>query len=470
MKTMKKQELLIATGQEAINKALKSFEDYEYVGEVEDKDVLEEVALSLNPDILVVGDALGGSSDLSIPSLILSIYQKNKDIRIIYLTTTKLTEEAKVGSLALLVTSGIYDVIYNRRLNYEVMKEILDNPKKKEDTDIQRIISTSNRITKKSKTEVDFYIPEEVQRKELDDGSYKNVSVISSIKPGTGKSFVSTNVATAIAEYGENTEEGKRPKVALIEADLQNLSIGTLLQIEDNRRNIKTAMESIAKIITPEGGLIEDIDLIEETDATVKSSFLPYRDLANLRALVGSQLSYEDVVGIKGIHFAYLIDSIVDYFDVIVIDSNSSLSHSTTSTLLQKASSCFYVINLDFNNVRNNVRYKDTLKDIGIDHKVKYVLNEDVTNPLGDEIEELEFGVEHLVETGFDFVAKIPLIPKTVFLNRLFAGTPIVLDELEYTHEAKYELLKVANEIYPIKGFEDMDKEVVKKRRLFGLL
>ena len=40
--------------------------------------------------------------------------------------------------------------------------------------------------------------------------------------------------------------------------------------------------------------------------------------------------------------------------DVVIIDSNSSLVHVSTIPLLQLCSKVFYVLNLDFNNIRNN--------------------------------------------------------------------------------------------------------------------
>ena len=57
--------------------------------------------------------------------------------------------------------------------------------------------------------------------------------MISSIKPGCGKSFVSTNVATAIAKFGDK-KDGRQPRVCILEADLQTLSVGTLLSLEDD--------------------------------------------------------------------------------------------------------------------------------------------------------------------------------------------------------------------------------------------
>lgn len=140
------------------------------------------------------------------------------------------------------------------------------------------------------------------------------------------------------------------------------------------------------------------------------------------------------------------------------------------------AKNCYYILNLDFNNVRNNLRYKDILAKMGVSDKVKYVLNEDINidtkNAVtGTEIEELMFNANHLEDSGFKLEARIPVIPKTVFLNRLYEGTPIVLDEGKEMEHVRFELLKVANQIYPIQNFSDMEDKnndkTSKKRGFF---
>ncbi|MBQ3423050.1 MAG: hypothetical protein IJH34_15665 [Romboutsia sp.] len=157
----------------------------------------------------------------------------------------------------------------------------------------------------------------------------------------------------------------------------------------------------------------------------------------------------------------YLVDAIIDDYDVIIIDSNSSISHVTTYPLLKMANTCYYILNLDFNNIRNNTRYRSTLKELGITDKVKYILNQDIKNDSngahsGTNIETLLFTANHLDDSGFKLEATIPAIPQTVFLNRLYEGKPIILDDKDYTKNVRHELLKICNQIWPIEGFEEV--------------
>ena len=67
-------------------------------------------------------------------------------------------------------------------------------------------------------------------------------------------------MACGIAAYGRTKTDGMKPKVALVEADLQTLSIGTILNIEeDKRKNMKAAMEAISTVFD-KGNLIADAD------------------------------------------------------------------------------------------------------------------------------------------------------------------------------------------------------------------
>ena len=68
-----------------------------------------------------------------------------------------------------------------------------------------------------------------------------------------------------------------------------------------------------------------------------------------------------------------------------------------------------------------------------------------------------------MLEKDFKLEAKIPIIPKVTFLNRIYNGKPIALDTNEYTLDARFEIAKVANEIWPITIMEKLEKEIKKR-------
>lgn len=466
--------VIVATGQKNVDEAIAKFDHYEIVSAVEYRNEIQEACKFFNADILVIGEGLAGHESLM--QILLQLVRDYPNMRIIYLAGyVDLKDEAKVNALGVLVMAGIYDIIHEKKITIQSLRNILDNPKDQESMEYltKRVKEASSRDS------VQFEIPEEELAREEED-VYKNLFVVSSIKPGTGKSFLSTNVATAIAQFGVDNKDGKRPRVALIEADLQNLSVGTLLQIEDDKKNLKAVMEQISKIVNEDGKFVGTLQQTEETNNFIKSCFKPYYRVKNLEALVGSQLTFNEIETIQPYYYVYLIDAIINEFDVIVVDTNSSLTHITTFPLLQMAKSCYYVLNLDFNNVRNNARYKDILQEMGIINKVKYVLNEDIINDrdqsaTGADIENLIFTADHLDDSAFKLEARVPMLPKTVFLNRLYEGTPVVLDDKKYTTSARYEIMKVANQIWPIKNFKEIEEKYLaqfgggKKKGRFSL-
>ena len=130
-----------------------------------------------------------------------------------------------------------------------------------------------------------------------------------------------------------------------------------------------------------------------------------------------------------------------------------------------EAKECYYILNLDINNIRNNLRYYNTLKKLELTGKIKWVLNENIENnknfkDQGAGIEKLSFTADEFESNYFKLTAKIPSVPKVVFLNRIYNGTPVVLDEgVSYTKDVKKSLLSLANEIWPIIYTEEKTKK-----------
>jgi MinD-like ATPase involved in chromosome partitioning or flagellar assembly len=457
-----RKKIILATGQSQINEAINSFENYEIVDVVDFKhNIMQAVKNNPMAITLVAGEGLTGNE--SLPEILIEVSKKNPSLNIVYIAGyVDLKDTDRASVLGLLVMSGIYNIIHDKKINKSILKDIIDNPRQKEDVSylVKKMNDKTSNISKYELAEL-----EDDTKSDEDDESliYKKLSVFSSIKPGTGKSFVSTNVATAIAAFGA-PKNGRKPRVAIIEADLQNLSVGTILHVEDGKKNLKTVMEKISTIIDKNNKLTSDEEKIAEVNDFIKESFKPYSRLNNLFALVGSQLSFNEINHINPIYYVYLIEVIMDEYDVILVDSNSSLLHITTLPLLQRAKKCFYILNLDFNNVRNNVRYRNLLTEIGIGNRVRYILNEDLSSSEMRKVEELQFTANDVESKFFDLIAKVPMLPKTVFLNRLYQGIPVVLDNESYTLEARYELMKIANDIWPIKNLKKIEDALQRQK------
>lgn len=475
--------IILATGMPQLNTLFRheKFASYHVKETVTNREELMRAIDRNQQDlhIVLVSDALPGKSIMT--QLLVNIRMTHNHVRIIYLTAdVNKNDERRMNRLSTLVMVGIYDIIASSKMTPLLIAKSLSRQNTREDIEwVTRYIDKSESQGTPQQT-IEVTVEEEVKNKQRSMDGLENVFLFSSIKPGTGKSFISSNIAAMIAKYGKKRADGSPPRVALIDSDLQNLSLGTLLQLEDPRYNLKTVMDRIRTILDKKGNEINNPALVHDTKAFIKSSFLPYSRISNLEALVGSQLTMDQIEGIKADEFVYLINTIKDEYDVIIVDSNSSLAHVSTIPLLAMSRSSYYILNLDFNNVRNNSRYQSVLDEMGVLPRVKYILNENLTNEMvrkqGGE-EELIFLEEHVRDNGFDLVGSVPLIDKPVFLNHIYEGMPIALDEQAYTLEARIGLAKIASDIWEIDKLPYMEDQLAreierenagKKKGLFG--
>ena len=441
--------LLTATGFPSIEKEIKTIHDCTVVASVVERNKLADAVREYSPDILIISDYLSGREHMI--KLLITLHRDFPDVRIIYLVQS-LSEKntAQVDAFGALVLNGIYDIVHEDTISIELIEDIIFHPK------TERSVQYLTERILGQEAEVDInkqgFRYEEV-KEEVDLRLIQNMYAVSSIKPGSGKSFASVNFAAAIAKYGKGN-----PRVALIEADLQNLSLGTLLKVEDDKKSLKVALQAISSILQ-NGKVVASIDDTQIVNETILDCMIPYKHAKNLDLLVGSQLTFTDINGdyISSENFVYLVEVISRMYDVVIVDTNSSLLHLSTIPIMKRAKECYYIINLDYNNIRNNLKYREVFKTIDIIDRVHYILNESYDNSkeyeaaIGSNYEPLMFTKEVIEEKYFQLQGSIPAIPKAVFLNRLYSGIPVVLDEdVPYTEKAKQAILQIANKIYPI--------------------
>lgn len=425
-------KILLATGSAQLKNVVETIASFSVVGDVATReDIMDKCEISA-PDVLLYSEGLKTLNKTNSIELLKNIKRRFPQMRIVYLSGYVEDDDAvRMRLLASLVEVGIYDIYHEKTITAKNVVSLLKNPKNKSDVGyIQRFMESQAAVS------------------DINDNGFKNIIIFSSIKPGSGKSFISVNVASAIANHGRKKRNGTPPRVAIIEGDLQTLSVSTLLQLDDERRNLKSALAKVGEVVDKNGVIIGGDEEIEEVKDYVLSCFLPYSKTPNLYALIGSNLSRSDISKINSYQYYFLIELIVDYFDIIIVDTNSALEHRTTGPLLELANTCFYILDLDYNNVRNNVRYQKELAEFGIMHKVKYILNRDIVVKGNSKyVEKLDFTAEELESAGFKLEAKIPIIDPSIMYNRTYLGTPIVYDDSVETKDARKELLLVADEI-----------------------
>lgn len=457
---MEIQGLLLAIGpQKIVDVLLNSVgSKYEVVGTIRNNDSVERGIEQYNPDVLMIQDGLDATINVDTVDLLVKLRQRYPRLRIIFLAgEVDNNDTYGINRLGVLVENGIYDIYHSKTISKKTLLGLLNNPKTK--TDVDYLLRFKDH---KGDTRFEY---EDYGEHGSDDTTvsqgYANISIFTSIKPGSGKSFVSTNVGTAIAKWGMRKSNGNYPKVAIIEGDLQTLSVGTLLQLDDKEKNLKNALRAVATVIDDDGNVIGSDQDIEKVKRYVRNCFLKCYQVDNLYALVGSQLSLSDLNEINPYQYYFMIELVADMFDVIIVDTNSSLEHKTTGPLLDLARNCYYILDLDYNNIANNIRYRQALNKLGVMDKVHYILNKDIPDSMQEKYaEKLEYTAKNLHESGFELSAKIPMIDTTVVYNRARQGTPLILDKKPVTIDARKEIFRVASEIYPVNFIEDLREEI----------
>lgn len=425
-------KILLAAGSPSLRAVVERIPNYSICGDIQYKEELLESCERFSPDTVLYAESIKAKGKVSSIELLRSVKRRYPEIRIVYLSgIVKDDDNQRMRLLSSLVEVGIYDIYHEKGITPSGVTNLILHPKQKSDVAyIQRFTESTSVLA------------------DANDHGYKNVIIFSSIKPGSGKSFIAVNVAAAIAKFGKKKKDGKPPRVAIIEGDLQTLSVSTLLQLDDRERNLKSALEKVSEVVDKQGVLIGTDEDIEEVRRYVLSCFLPYNKVPNLYGLIGTNLSRSDISKINSYQYYFLIELIVDYFDIVIVDTNSALEHRTTGPLLELANTCFYILDLDYNNVRNNLRYRKELAEFGIIHKVKYILNRDVNNKESkDYMEKLDFNSDELLSSGFKLEAKIPMIDQSIMYNRTFTGSPLIFDLTPETKNARKELFIVSDEI-----------------------
>lgn len=465
-------KVLMSTGINDLDSSVEKLNSCKVVGITKSKEDLYVDIETLKPQVVIVSDLLKGDGQLT--GMLPVLKREFQFTRFIYLAgQLNPRDQERIDDLGKLVLNGIYDVCISKVLNLELLDTIIKNPKTEESVSyLAKNILNNSEVIEQFNTPISGL----AQAKNIGTGTIDSVFVFTSIKPGTGKSFLSVNTACAIAKYGVKKKNGEKPKVALVEADLQTLSIGTILNIkEDKKKNMKTAMEAISTVFD-KGNLVGDDSSVMLVNKLIEDCMVTYESLDNLHVLAGSTLTPEEIDSLKisSEYYIYLLDVLRKNYDIVIIDTNSSMMHITTYPLLQKAEKCFYILNLDINNVRNNLRYLGVLKKLNLTDKINWILNENIENnkkfrDQGIDEEKLHFTAEDLENKyGMNLVAKIPAVSKTIFLNRIYDGTPLVLDEDSVTHtlDAKKTLLDLAGIVWQIE--KEVPSVPVKKTGLFG--
>lgn len=395
----------------------------------------------------------------SLVNILLDIHEHFPEVRIIFLATGTLENRYTVNQLHMLCSHGIYDLFYEGRITREKIHHLLDNPK--ESSDCIAIEEKFKEFKDIAPTPIATVIKESIK----DETIKNNIVAVTSVKPGTGKSFVSSNLAVTLAKYGKK-DDGSKPKVLLLEGDLQTLSVYTLFGIKDEKYNLRAALRMIDTYMEYHS-VDEWFNGAEDIKEFIRHCCLR-TSIDNLYILEGHDFDVNETSSCDGASYYYLTMYLATLYDQIVIDSNSSLQHATTDPILQLSKTLYFVFTTDFNNLKLNVRYQDELANLGVKDKVKYVLNKAL---FGEQKLNytFEYDDKEIVGNKLRIDYEIPLVDMAVILNSTYKHEMLAMDNTPKTLFVREKFIRLANDVMPLGDIDEFvnEIEILKKKLKF---
>lgn len=416
--------ILLATLDEKFAESLK--EHKEVVATIGTRSDLEREINNLitNVDILFMTEAFE-CEGVGIDDIMIKWKKTFPNLRVIFLKSEEYNNRTKV-MLQRLTENGIYDIIIAEEVTLGDIIHLIDEPKSL--SDVQKILD-SPRYT----------------------GTYNRMFLFSSLKPGTGKTFLSTNVAVAIAKYGQKTRSRDgtmvEPRVLLVDGDLANLGVSTLLRAENFDRNMLHALKQVRNYIGENGELLVEEGEMAQVRSKIISFLTRYKLSPNLYIMGANNIPREELDKIAPEHFYFMLQQLVSSFHVIICDSNSAFDHPTTAGLYDMSGHIYLMLDNDYNNIQNTRRYYKQIKELGYGDKVKFIVNKNLSRDTELTcLEDLAYEVKEI--DGLSIEDRIPLIEAGVMKTLDYSGDLVVLSDK--APEAKKQILDIADGIWKI--------------------
>lgn len=447
-----KLRILCATGQDSFDTIISKFDEFEVIDTINYKQDLIQTCYSENPDMVIVTDNLGGKEYLFKTLIALRVSCPNT--RVVYFCNKiDFTDSLRVANLNLLIAAGIFDIIENAEIDINLIRFILNNPRERSHVDYIENKYLDSVYPNRQVMPIKFTYQVEEDEEQINDDVYNNLHVFISSKHGTGKSFVVGNAAIAIANMGIN-KKGTKPRVALIDLDLEGFSLSNNFDTFSDDKNIFDAAREAQRIVS-DYGLLDNVNLQHEVIDNIKKMLIPTKNYSNIKILCGPKRSFkeEEYCDIRQNDIVFILETIMNDYDIIIVDANSDAEYSKIFPLFSMARNVYSVLEMNMNALNNENRLKGHLDNYLDKQKLKYILNKDVEG--GDIDSKL---IEE--ELGYSFISKIPAVDSSKMFNLDFKKEFIINQNEKELLKTRYEIIKVANDIWPIKNFEVLDTKM----------
>ncbi len=449
----KKPTILVASGQEYMDTVIASFEEFNVIAKVDYREELQEACASLVPDILVVSDNIGGKSSLH--EILAAIKIANPSIRIVYFYgKVDFGDTISLKSLNMLISLGIYDIITENTIEVELIKFVLKNPRSIENVDF---LQAKNVESIHGKRHPNITVTHSINDMKIESNVYRNLSTFVSTKGGVGKTFILSNIAVALSQTGISTPSGSKPRIAIIDLDLAGFGASYVFKTQNKEKNIIMASIEAQKIIKKDGTLNDNKSLKLEVIDKIRKMFVQTSKYSNIFVLGAPEREFyeNDSYEFASNDIVFIIESIVEDYDIILVDMNSDWEYSKVFPLFSMSRDIYMILDMDFKAFYAHKRQIGHITDYVSENKLKYVLNRKLPD------EEVSITADEISSSlGYKFLSKIPDIPRKNMFEVDFKEEFVIMVNNKNFVETRYELMKTANDIWPIKNFDRLAQKM----------
>lgn len=396
-------------------------------------------------DYLILSEILLGEN--KIEDLIDKIKEKNNKIKIILILENKKEELENI-----LYKKGINKIYYNNKVEIEEIIYFIKNENKNEDEKIKIELENlkeiliknniylekenvkenllENKVDKKEKNKMQLIKRE--NNKKINKEQKQIISIVGT--GGVGKSIVTLNLSNILKE--------KKRKILIIDFDILNNSLHTILGVNQYPQKIKNKLQKN--------------DLIQNK-LNVKDLVIKINKKVDL--ISGINLLFDSKYKISSEKIQFILEELKQYYDAIIIDTSSECFFNYTKNILHNSDTILFLLEANLIEIKKaNNLLKIYKEEWNLEkEKINIIINKYNENAVDDKIIKNIF-------SEYKILGKIKFNKKyNILINKNF-------EEDIFTKNIKNEYEKITDKIIKLKNRKlNLTIENLYKRFLFNM-
>lgn len=323
-------KVITAIGNPILNQKLKQEKDLEIVSEdiQYQEGIIEILEKEKNVDFLILSELLPGEVDIK--KLVERIKRENANIQMI-LFLEKQNEELE----NYLYAKGVFSILYHNQVEVQEVIQMIKNDEQNSNNELKKELEELKKLVleKEQNTELTFKQTkkenskkqEKQKKKDQNKSTSKEVICVSGTS-GAGKSIFTVNLA--------KTLENKDGKILIIDFDIFNNSLHTILGIKKYSEKIKNKVKK--------NNLLQEIQ-IEELIMKVNSKI----DLIS-----GINLLFDAKYQISSTKVDKILEKLKEKYNTIIIDTSSECFFDYTKQIMKLCNLNVFIVEANLSEIK----------------------------------------------------------------------------------------------------------------------